>query len=143
MVWGGSAVAVAAMVGYESAAASVGRLRADSINLLGHKTSVVSSPPHNRLDAAFPRQAAFEPIDFISFLAGSALFCVAKGGNTRGTNAQWIVEKNLQARRCYIIPARDPIGHHPGRFNGRALASLKRLETAGMVPDRIARGDNV
>jgi hypothetical protein len=38
MVWGGSAVAVAAMVGYEAAAPSVGRLLANSISLLGHKT---------------------------------------------------------------------------------------------------------
>jgi hypothetical protein len=38
-VWGGSAVAVAAMVGYEAASASIGRLLADSISLLGNKAS--------------------------------------------------------------------------------------------------------
>jgi len=39
------------------------------------------------------------------------------------------LRENFQARRRYIIPTLDPIGHDPGRFNGGALASLKRLET--------------
>ena len=39
------------------------------------------------------------------------------------------LRKNFQARRRYIIRALDAIGHDPGRFNGGALASLKRLET--------------
>src|ERR1700674_195206 len=78
----------------------------------------------NRLDAAFPRQAAFEPIDFISFFAGSALFCMAKDGNIRGTNAWWILEKKSPS--------------------APALASLERLGTVignlREVAERLAPG---
>src|SRR5258708_1723089 len=73
MVWGGRAVAVAAMVGYEAAAASVGRLLADSISLLGHEAGAASPPRTSYFDAAFPRQAAFEPITLHQFLARSEL----------------------------------------------------------------------
>src|SRR5260370_8939994 len=73
MVWGGRAVAVAAMVGYEAAAASVGRLLADSISLLGHEAGAASPPRTSYFDAAFPRQAAFEHMPLHQFLARSEL----------------------------------------------------------------------
>src|SRR5260370_5670769 len=73
MVWGGRAVAVAAMVGYEAAAASVGRLLADSISLLGHEAGAASPPRTSYFDAAFPRQAAFEHMTLHQFLARSEL----------------------------------------------------------------------
>src|SRR5260370_8783350 len=73
MVWGGSGVAVEAMVGYEAVAASVGRLLADSISLLGHEAGAASPPRTSYFDAAFPRQAAFEHMTLHQFLARSEL----------------------------------------------------------------------
>jgi hypothetical protein len=63
MVCGGTAVAVAAIVGQESEAGSTARLLADSISLLGHKANAGGFRRHvNLLDAAFSEQAAFEPL---------------------------------------------------------------------------------
>src|SRR5258708_7986416 len=80
MVWGGRAVAVAAMVGYEAAAASVGRLLADSISLLGHEAGAASPPLTSYFDAAVPRQAAFEHMALHQFFACSELLSTRRGG---------------------------------------------------------------
>src|SRR5713226_2985942 len=111
MVWGGRAVAVAAMVGYEAAAASVGRLLADSISLLGHEAGAASPPRTSYFDAAFPRQAAFEPMTLHQFFARSELVSRRERGvfprheKTVIGNLREVAERLAPGRACIpVVP---------------------------------------
>jgi hypothetical protein len=92
----------------------------------------------NHLDAAFARQAAFEPIDFISFLARSALFCVPKGGHTRGTNAWRIPEKKFQTALLHFT-ALDPIGRMIPGASARERWPFSAAPGSGCRDRKLAR----
>src|SRR5580700_8894433 len=76
MVWGGSAVAVATIVGWVATAVPDDPLLADSICLLeGHFRKRRFYRPPNQGDTARFRRPCLRANDFTTFLAGSALVC--------------------------------------------------------------------
>src|SRR5713226_4941817 len=139
MVWGGRAVAVAAMVGYEAAAASVGRLLADSISLLGHEAGAASPPRTSYFDAAFPRQAAFEPMTLHQFFARSELVSRRERGvfprheKTVIGNLREVAERLAPGRAC--IPV---VPDHGSAKTGASLNLFPAFRNAG-PPDSGAR----
>src|SRR5258708_9355167 len=141
MVWGGRAVAVAAMVGYEAAAASVGRLLADSISLLGHEAGAASPPRTSYFDAAFPRQAAFEHMTLHQFFARSELVSIRERGvfprheKTVIGNSREVAERVAPGRACI------PVVPDHGFAKTRASLNLFRAFRNAGPPDSGARED--
>src|SRR5712664_846470 len=148
MVWGGRAVAVAAMVGYEAAAASVGRLLADSISLLGHEAGAASPPRTSYFDAAFPRQAAFEPMTLHQFLARSELVSRRERGVFRRHektvigDLREVAERLAPGRACIPVVLDDGFAKTGGLLNlfpAFRKARLPGSGSAGVAAGALAR----
>src|SRR5260370_24627399 len=144
MVWGGRAVAVAAMVGYEAAAASVGRLLADSISLLGHEAGAASPPRTSYFDAAFPRQAAFEHMTLQQFLARSELVSRRERGvvprheKTVSGGLGEVAERLAAGRACIPVVPDHGFAKTGGLLN--LFPAFRKARLPGSGSARVAAG---